>query len=610
MKRRSLSFVATTFVLVLLSLSCNKDDASTGPVPSDVEAYNALENALYGLFSASIRSTSDLDNVQMGQANAMFRERVSADPTNATANFGAALTEVMGSYADPDINSMLKDLEGGTASPNSRLFPFTLPIRSGDLHARTDHLAAGLAKMITAAITDPPSVARIQTVLRTKFVPRLEYALARLAVVEQQSAFEFRITGKMQGDQGLAAVTLDLTEVYLIDVAVRALKASVDQFLVFDFTLNDYRTSTIHQALQPTNTTFFVLASDGRTRALGIKSNIALMFVRLRSAVDFLAAETDDQTDDIIKLGTGGVSSAQLQQIRDGIAAAETVFTRPQTVRLIDADTDGQDYELAVSIGAFYDNPPQNPKTQWLPTYTVDTTATGQILFRWSQQDYASFTFPDPTFSGVLPGMTSTILKRILHVDEAFGWRFDASLRDDNCSLTPSTLLRLYVNGIEELEKYQRYPYYGSCWRSQWFLPLTGNGLAATVRAFDGTAEILLESGIQPMVRLKQSDYVQVDITRASQFITAIATGPSPGSPANVQLSLMSYGTYVIERRTTGAFSAIDTVETYWYLDQSVSSGVTYQYRAKRTLPRYNWYGGYVAVRAQNYTNTVTATIP
>ena len=596
-------------LLIALFFGCDKnDDAGTGPVPSDTEAYTALESAMFAMFNSSIQSTTDLDRVQLGQVNEMYRRRAATNPSDATANFGAALTEVFGAYTDADFKSMVKDLEGaGTAGGGGRMFPFFLPVGPADLKVRTDHMANGLAKMLTLAVTDPPSLARIQTVLKTKFVPRLEYALERLAVVEQNPAFEFGITGKMQGDSRLAPLYLDLTEVYLIDAMVRGLKAAVDQFLVFDFQLQDYSTKSLVAGLQPGSTNFFYLASDGQTRARGIKTNLTTMFLRLKSAADFLLAETDNQNDDIIKRGTGGVAIADLQSIRDGIATVETVFTKPQTVRLTDADTDGNDYSFTVTLGAFYDNPPQNPKTQWLPAYTVDTTAAGKIVLRWTQQDYASFTFPDPTFSGVFSGMTNDMMKRILHIDEAFGWRLDCYVYDQGGTLSPTTTLRLFVGGVEEPAKYRRYSYESPYSKDQWFLVNSGNSSPAFVRLFSGASEIALAFSSQPVVRLKSSDYVSVDATIASQTISAIPNN-SLSSPC-VDVVLNNWATYTIERRTTGSFATIDTVDAYSYLDCSVVRGTTYEYRARSILSRWS-YGGIRAVREQNYTNTVSVTVP
>jgi hypothetical protein len=44
-----------------------------------------------------------------------------------------------------------------------------------------------------------------------------------------------------------------------------------------------------------------------------------------------------------------------------------------------------------------------------------------ETRFTWSANDYASWTFPEPTFSGLLPSLTSDEIKRILNVQD--GWR-------------------------------------------------------------------------------------------------------------------------------------------------------------------------------------------
>jgi hypothetical protein len=281
------------------------------------------------------------------------------------------------------------------------------------------------------------------------------------------------------------------------------------------------------------------------------------------------------------------------------------LFTRPQVTHLVDGDTDGNDYDLTINLAAFYDNPPQNPKTQWLPAYTVDTTALGQIMWHWTQPDYASFSFPDPTFSGVLPGMTNAILKRIMHIDEAFGWRLDCSVNDQLGTLSASTTLKLDVNGTLFDTKYYRGGYSSPYYQYAWFLITSNNGAPATVRVYQGATEVPLVYTTQPIVRLKNYDYIQIDITLASQSMTGTAYA---GNPPYIMLSPNAWGRYIVERRTTGSFAARDTAEFYQYYDYNVSAATTYQYRLRMIPSQYYW--GVSAMRAQNYTNTVTVPVP
>jgi len=78
------------------------------------------------------------------------------------------------------------------------------------------------------------------------------------------------------------------------------------EFLIFQFTLPSYSTSAIVDAIRQTNTTFFVLASDGKTHATNSKNALLAATARIRSAILFLEAATGDQSNHIIKISRNG----------------------------------------------------------------------------------------------------------------------------------------------------------------------------------------------------------------------------------------------------------------------------------------------------------------
>jgi hypothetical protein len=267
-------------------------------------------------------------------------------------------------------------------------------------------LGKNLVKIFKVATTDPPTITEMQAVIRDRILPRIDYAIARLAIVEQHPEFELKITGKMQGSPGQKDLYLDLTEVYIMDAALQGIKASIEQFLVFKFTLSAYTTRGVVTAIRQDNTDFFVLASDGATHAQNVKSSLVNAVGKIRSGVIFLKGETDNQDDDIIKRGSGGVAVKDLDTVLTYLNKVEAALAGTYSVDLKGADSDNKDYTIQVNLSNFFGNLPQNPKQAWFPTYTVDTASGGGILWHWQAQDYPSFTFPDPTFSGLFPGMS------------------------------------------------------------------------------------------------------------------------------------------------------------------------------------------------------------
>lgn len=593
--RRSTSVLA--FVLAVLFPACESnpsdDENDPGTAAEKVaEAYTAMEN----IFS----SPGSIEEKDFSNAERLYMEAVAADPTNPTANFGAAFTRILGVFSDTVIKNTMNRWEDFNPDGSSML-KFGIPAGTGDMTVPTTAVSRNLVKIILAAQSDPPTITEMQTMIKERLLPRVEYAIARLAVVEQHQNFELRISGKMQGQPSASDVYLDLTEVYVMDAALHGMKATIEQFLIFRFDLQGYDTKSIVAALQPANTSFFVLASDGAARAQSVKSSLVSSVGKIRSGVNFLKAETDDQNDDIIKRGTGGIALSDLDTVLVYLDKIENALTGTFSIELKDADSDGNDYTIQVSLNNFFSNLPQNPKQAWFPAYTIDTTAHGSILWRWQAQDYASFTFPDPTFSGLFPGMTNETLKRILHIDEAFAWRVDVGLHDTLWPPSAQTV-KLTVNGKEYLPKNSSY--YGSY---EFYIPDNNGQPVQSIIVVSNSVNIPLTfSGNIPVVRLKQSDYINADISTAPQNITA----QHNAAQNNITVNFQQYSTYIIERSVNnGAFARIDSIWTSSYFDHNISPLTNYRYKALKG-PSYFSYWGFMAIRENNYTNTVSVTTP
>jgi len=601
--RSILPFVA----LVAMTLLWGCKDESTGPgigTGGDIsDAYKELESQMYLMATSSIKSPGDLDQISFSKANQLYKDATSAFPNNASANFGAGLSEILMIYADPNVNAMVKRWDSVSLgkSSSSSFLKFGIPSGTKDMAVPTQALASNMAKIVQAAVVNPPLIGEMQDLLRDHIIPHIDYALARFAVVESDAKFEFKISGKMQGDLNLDSLMLDNTEVYIMDGALLGLKAMVEQFLVYRFDLPAYTTQAEVQALQPNNTTFFYLASDGVARGKSVLTDITGMIGKFKSAINYLKSETDDQSDDIIKIGQSGARSVRAEDLDTALVyldKALNYISTPQSVTLTNADIDGNDYTIQVNIAQLYNNPPQNPKTAWFPAYSVDTSSSGKILWHWQGQDYASFNFPDPTFSGLFPGMTNTNLKRIFHIDEAFAWKVDVSLYDNNNSLPATTSAQLIINNTIYNPKKNVASYNG---RDVTFYVMDNSNRPVQLVALINGSSVPLELSGAVQVVLGNSFTISADMKVAPQNITA--------SPYQnyVSLDLTYYTYYEIERASgSGAFSVISSQNWSgsYYSDFSVTSGATYRYRA-RIVPNSYSYSNYVyASRANNYTNT------
>ena len=596
MKNRLL-FIILSISLLLFFSSCDQTpttdsvDSKTSNEKS-TQAYTELEN----LFAVP----GDIENKNFTNAEKLYMDAVAADPSNATANFGAAFSHILATLSDTAVKNTINRWQGGSTIKYPPMFHFGIPSGTKDMTVPTQLLGSNLVKIIQTATSNPPTITEMQNLMRDKLLPRINYAIARLAVVETNPAFELRISGKMQGGALKKDVYLDLTEVYIMDAALHSMKSVVEQFLVFKFELASYTTKAAFAALQQNSTTFFVLASDGAARAQSVKSSLVGAVGKLRSGVNFLKSESDNQDDDIIKRGNDGVAVKDLDTMLVYLGKIESALTGTYSIEVKDADSDNNDYTITVSLNNFYNNLPQNPKSAWLPVYTIDSTSHGDLLFRWQAQDYASFTFPDPTFSGLFPGMTNETLKRIMYIDEAFAWRVEISLLD-NYNSPANTTITMTINGTTYSPKSMNNWGY-----STFYIANNNTQPVQSINIVRDGQNVPVEFfGKIPTVKLKSYSFIAVDLTRSPQNITATRNT----SPNSVTVNLQQYANYFIERAVNnGSFVKIDSAYTSMYTDLNVNSGTTYQYRASRG---YNLYShDFFAQRANNYTNTVSITIP
>ena len=600
MKRRmfNLSVVIVIAGGFILS-SCDKS-----PTASDSEKATAKNEEAYAELENQLSSSGSLDTKDFTKAEQLYTDALAADPTNTTANFGAAFAKVLNVNGDAQVKDMINRWKAWDPGFQSSLLNFGIPKGTKDMNVPITTLGKNLVKIFQVATTDPPTIAEMQVVIRDRILPRIDYAIARLAVVEQHQDFEMKISGKMQGSPGQKDLYLDLTEVYVMDAALQGIKASIEQFLVFKFTLSAYTTKAVVTAIKQDNADFFVLASDGAAHAQNVKTALGNAVGKIRSGINFLKGETDNQDDDIIKKGNNGIAVKDLDTVLTYLTKVESALNGTYSFDLKDADSDHNDYTIQVNFSNFFANLPQKPKQAWFPTYTVDTTSGGDLQWHWFATDYASFTFPDPTFSGLFPGMSNETLKRLMYIDQEFAWQFSVNLYDDDSGLPSSASLKIVING----KTYNSKPssYYSSYSRDCDFVIMDNDTkpVQQIIAVLNGIETTLQFGGTVPTVHLKSYDYGQADITLAPQNITASYSSNS------IFVNLMRYANYKIQRSVnSGSFVEVSSTYASSYNDTNLASKTTYSYRALRLSSGF-FYSGYYASRQNNYTNTVTVTTP
>ena len=398
-------------------------------LPSAVsQAIDSLEDAMYIALNG-LDTLSDLDNFSFEPARQLFQQALAGDPTNQTAALGLAVTTIFVLEDHPDLRALASAWDDWLQTHNSDDIwlgpPFapaapltwkraTLPLDlTGGSLGRLAGLRPPMGVLVaaTAAAPYPPTLAEHQALLRNVVRPALTAARDAAAKVTDP-AFTFTITERMQGEDPSQAdpLELDLTEVYALRGALDVATASVDIALAYVVEPSIWGADGVIAALSP-GSTFGTLAADGGTRLASAHTSLMDAVDLLNAGLSFLEAETDDQSNDIIKRDVGngdGVSSSDIQEVRDVLADIDAALRGPRSVTY---DFGLGDVTLTVDATKLFENPVADLKTL-LPDYEVYKADDGygamRPQLRFTAVNLSDWTFPDPTFNGVFPGLTTT----------------------------------------------------------------------------------------------------------------------------------------------------------------------------------------------------------
>jgi hypothetical protein len=428
------------------------------------QAIDSLEAAL--LVALNIDGVAGLDDFSFEPAHSLFVEALALSPSNDTASFGAGITTIFMLEDDSRVRAIAEDLdawlEEDAISPllqtllrpaaGTLLTPGSLPL--GFSTTQVEQVAysglsvAGLTDVPLPSDDPPPSITEAQAVLREVVRPALIEALDDLAEIENPD-FTFTVTEAMQGESEAEAdpLELDFTEILALRAGFHVAIAATEVATAYTLTPSPLTATGFVDALTP-GSTFLTLASGG-------EDDLEDALTRLRAAADILLdgldeleSETDDQSDDIIKYDpTGsadGLTSDEIDEARGLIEDIAAALVGPAAVTVNEGGSD--EVTFTVDAQEFFVDPIADFKAL-LPGYEVFTAMEeGETtpVFRWTDLNIDDWMFPDPTFSGVFPGMTTPGLFD-LEFDEVF-FEF---------SLTGGYFVLISVDGLDCRADYQ-----------------------------------------------------------------------------------------------------------------------------------------------------------
>lgn len=434
--------------LALLWSGCGKSTKPKEEAQTKVvQANAALEAELYDLIQSDLSGVGSPSDIDFSAASALYKAALAKDPENLDANFGAGLTEFLTLSVDPEVNEVFEDWDayldtGNFFTPRPAVLPakgFTksvigrgFPTGKKDFELPANFLAGTIATVLYRGLHGIPQVHDIQDIIDTKLLPRVDYALARLRKVTANPGYRFIVTPKMQGDENEDPLELDLTEIYLVITSLDLIKSLGNTATSYNFDIPTYNQLGLLQVTQQSSA-FLGLQPSGGAKLTAAKNAFLDATLDLENAVNFLRGETDDQNDDIIKIDRT-IANEELDtvlvytpRIRNTLnsAAGEEVG--------LDFNGDGIEDTVALAVGKFFDNPVSNWKAE-LPPYTVQVEKDSSyfcfspgdcfvfdyfwvVVITWNANTFSEWVLPNPTFNGILPGMTDAEFKSLIGVD-------------------------------------------------------------------------------------------------------------------------------------------------------------------------------------------------
>jgi len=401
-------------------------------------AMTSIEDALFAVTNG-LDDVGDLDQFSFEEARTLFREALDAEPDNETAAFGLAMTTLFVLEDHEDLRAAaddweawldthdIDDLAGVAVFANAAPFfwkraslPLDIAGTSIQEASQFGNLNQILLPSALAARDFPPSLEDHQVLIRDVIVPAVEEALEALDGV-LSPGFEFEITERMQGElPGEADVLeLDQTEVLALRATLEGALATADIALAYVLTPSIWGAEAMVQGLQP-GTTFGTLAPSGGALMASAWSHLLEATDRLQEALDFFDAEADDQSNDIIKRGDD-LSQADIQEARDALADIEAGLQGPRTIT---EDLGDGPVTLTVDASQLFLNPIMDLKAV-SPSYEVYRAGDGfgaePVYFRFSAVELGEWIFPNPSFNGVFPELTTSAeMVETLGVEELY----------------------------------------------------------------------------------------------------------------------------------------------------------------------------------------------
>ena len=393
MKRLKLTSTLVLLLGLFLMQSCEDiaDDTIVSPEDSLAAidlvgtANQSLESVMDNMLNADPDSVQQmLDLMDFSAPHDLYVSAHELDQYNSDANFGMAFTGFLMISQDPALEAMLLNWESYFNANEPFAVDASMSKTGYRMPLSIDGVRLPIAPMIELpffmakmTVDDVPQFSEFQSIAASLLLPVVQQSIAALELVDDDPNYVFSVSAAMQGLTEGDPMELDLTEIYLIEGGLYGLQGLLNTVIAYNFDFVSFDEAGIMTELSQ-GSDFATLHSDGAAK-LGLAYQSALTaFDRIDDALDFLEAETDDQSNDLIIIE----DPIDYDDIRSSLAEAQSALLGPTMIHYsywndiyedgVWIDDEFIEDSLEVDISQFFLNPISDFKAM-LPAYTMDT---------------------------------------------------------------------------------------------------------------------------------------------------------------------------------------------------------------------------------------------
>jgi hypothetical protein len=385
--------------LPLVYAGCSEDDKNGG-TQIDPQASEDKTDLAVGSFMEEMGEVEDMTNIEdWGDADFtgaynLFEEAVALDPTNLNAHAGAGAMNILRMPNHPAIGAAMDELGLGD------LLEKSMPWRAMGFGKGTGPVT-GASRAVLGSIMEPGQTDMGQLI--DLLLGEVNISINHFNAVEADPDFQWLLP--LPEGLGPDTLEIDVTDIHFAEAPLHLIRALLLGLDAYDLNLPGTDTESLAEALAP-ESDFLTLTNATSILSAGAALNTGAE--EAGTAAQLLEDETDDQTDDFIRLLFPGEPMsewpAMTEGMRDTLENMPTMMAEFMDTPLpIVEDIDGDEVPdtVLVNMGVLFNDPIADWKAI-LPDYTTEACDETTLVITWDATTVETWTWNVDELNGLI----------------------------------------------------------------------------------------------------------------------------------------------------------------------------------------------------------------